>query len=195
MCAGSMQHEVSGLQLKRSECRVPVDDPERFRLEIMFSSGAQHNPYQHRPLMSHTMSISPREMLHKGVALRPRVQCSMFGMWLKIRRSVPLLACMIGCPSPASCLEPSSLLPQTAGCCCSTIHSLQLHACVHAAALHVGPGPPAVPAYHTSLLLLCRGWLVLAGCGGAPEPCGHPSKVCYSAEPKFGACPGLSLCR
>ena len=128
MCAGSMQHEVSGLQLKRSECRVPVDDPERFRLEIMFSSGAQHNPYQHRPLMSHTMSISPREMLHKGVALRPRVQCSMFGMWLKIRRSVPLLACMIGCPSPASCLEPSSLLPQTAGCCLPSIHCSYTHA-------------------------------------------------------------------
>ena len=50
---------------------MPVDDPERFRLEIMFSSGAQHNPYHHRPLMSHTMSISPREMLHKGVDLRP----------------------------------------------------------------------------------------------------------------------------
>ena len=47
-----------------------MDDPERFRLEIMFSSGAQHNPYQHRPAMSHTMSISPREMLHKGKSCR-----------------------------------------------------------------------------------------------------------------------------
>ena len=47
-------------------CRVPVDDAARFRLEIMFSSGAQHNPYQFRPVKSHTMSISPRECLHKG---------------------------------------------------------------------------------------------------------------------------------
>ena len=118
----------------------------------------------------------------------------MFGIWLKIRRSVPLLA-LYDWLSITSIVLGTEQSVATDCWLLSTINSPQLHACVHAAALHVGHGPSAVPAYHTSLLLLCRGWLVLAGCGGAPEPCGHTSKVCYSAEPKFGACPGLSLCR
>ena len=51
-----------------------MDDAARFRLEIMFSSGAQHNPYHFRPAQHHTMSISPRESLHKG-ALLPAAAC------------------------------------------------------------------------------------------------------------------------
>lgn len=47
--------------------RVPVDSPERFRLELVFSPGANFNPYEVVPLnKDHTLPVQPRACLHKG---------------------------------------------------------------------------------------------------------------------------------
>ncbi len=50
-------------------CRVPVDSPERFRVEILFSPGASHNPFEVVPLkQDHTLPVLPRMPLHAGEA-------------------------------------------------------------------------------------------------------------------------------
>ncbi|KAK9823756.1 hypothetical protein WJX72_005206 [[Myrmecia] bisecta] len=47
--------------------KVPVDSPERFRVELLFSPGASHNPYEVIPIKKdHTLPIAPRVPLHKG---------------------------------------------------------------------------------------------------------------------------------
>ena len=48
-------------------CRVPVDSPQRFRIELLFSPGASFNPYEVVPLhKNHTLPVQPRACLHKG---------------------------------------------------------------------------------------------------------------------------------
>ena len=48
-------------------CRVPVDSPQRFRVELLFSPGASFNPYEVVPLnKDHTLPVQPRACLHKG---------------------------------------------------------------------------------------------------------------------------------
>ena len=48
-------------------CRVPVDSPERFRVEVLFSPGASHNPFEVVPLkQDHTLPVLPRMPLHAG---------------------------------------------------------------------------------------------------------------------------------
>ena len=48
-------------------CRVPVDSPQRFRLELMFSPGASYNPYETVPLHhNHTLPVAHRVCLHDG---------------------------------------------------------------------------------------------------------------------------------
>jgi len=48
-------------------CRVPVDSPQRFRIELLFSPGASFNPYEVVPLhKDHTLPVQPRACLHKG---------------------------------------------------------------------------------------------------------------------------------
>jgi len=47
--------------------RVPVEDPARFRVEVLFSPGAAHNPMEVVPLkQDHTLPVSPRMALHRG---------------------------------------------------------------------------------------------------------------------------------
>ncbi|KAL0037051.1 hypothetical protein WJX77_010637 [Trebouxia sp. C0004] len=47
--------------------RVPVDSPQRFRVELLFSPGASFNPYEVVPLhKDHTLPVQPRACLHKG---------------------------------------------------------------------------------------------------------------------------------
>ena len=75
MCAGSMQHEVSELQLKGVSAGCLLMIPSGLDWRSCSPQVPSTTPTSTGPLMSHTMSISPREMLHKGVALRPRVQC------------------------------------------------------------------------------------------------------------------------
>ena len=44
-----------------------MDSPERFRLELVFSPGANFNPYEVVPLnKDHTLPVQPRACLHKG---------------------------------------------------------------------------------------------------------------------------------
>ena len=51
-------------------CRVPVDSPERFRVEVLFSPGASHNPFEVVPLkQDHTLPVLPRMPLHAGERL------------------------------------------------------------------------------------------------------------------------------
>lgn len=48
---------------------MPVDSPERFRVEILFSPGASHNPFEVVPLkQDHTLPVLPRMPLHAGEA-------------------------------------------------------------------------------------------------------------------------------
>ena len=48
-------------------CRVPVDSPQRFRVEVLFSPGASHNPCQVLPIkQDHTLPVQPRAPLHRG---------------------------------------------------------------------------------------------------------------------------------
>ena len=50
--------------------RVPVDSPERFRVEVLFSPGASHNPFEVVPLkQDHTLPVLPRMPLHAGELL------------------------------------------------------------------------------------------------------------------------------
>ena len=47
--------------------RVPVEDPARFRVEVLFSPGAAHNPFEVVPLkQDHTLPVAPRMALHRG---------------------------------------------------------------------------------------------------------------------------------
>ena len=48
-------------------CRVPVDSPERFRMEVLFSPGAAYSPYAVVPLhQDHTLPVTQRVCLHQG---------------------------------------------------------------------------------------------------------------------------------
>lgn len=48
-------------------CSVPVDSPQRFRIELLFSPGANFSPYEVVPLnKDHTLPVQPRACLHKG---------------------------------------------------------------------------------------------------------------------------------
>eukprot|EP00891_Asterochloris_glomerata_P003679 jgi/Astpho2/3679/gw1.00060.3.1_t len=47
--------------------RVPVDSPERFRMEVLFSPGAAYSPYAVVPLhQDHTLPVTQRVCLHQG---------------------------------------------------------------------------------------------------------------------------------
>ncbi len=49
------------------DCRVPVEDAARFRVEVLFSPGAAHNPLEVVPLkQDHTLPVAPRMALHRG---------------------------------------------------------------------------------------------------------------------------------
>ena len=47
---------------------VPVESPERFRVEVLFSPGANYNPFDFTmPLHNnHVLPTIPRTALHKG---------------------------------------------------------------------------------------------------------------------------------
>ncbi|KAK9799737.1 hypothetical protein WJX73_006464 [Symbiochloris irregularis] len=47
--------------------RVAVTSPERFRVEVLFSSGAYHNPYGNGSKTGHFLPVSVRSPLHRGV--------------------------------------------------------------------------------------------------------------------------------
>ncbi len=59
--------------------QVPVDLPERFRVEILFSSGAAHDPFAVAPedKPDHTLITAPREPMHihNGVPLAKLQAC------------------------------------------------------------------------------------------------------------------------
>eukprot|EP00798_Chlamydomonas_sp_ICE-L_P008124 gene8125-1371_t len=47
---------------------VPVESPERFRVEILFSSGANYSPFEVSPIkQDHVLPVSPRQMVHRDV--------------------------------------------------------------------------------------------------------------------------------
>ena len=51
--------------------RVPVDSAQRFRVEVLFSPGASHNPYAVKPVkQDHTLPVRRRAPLHRGVTTR-----------------------------------------------------------------------------------------------------------------------------
>ena len=44
-----------------------MESPERFRVEVLFSPGASHNPFEVVPMkQDHTLPIQPRMPLHPG---------------------------------------------------------------------------------------------------------------------------------
>ena len=46
---------------------MPVDSPERFRMEVLFSPGAAYSPYAVVPLhQDHTLPVTQRVCLHQG---------------------------------------------------------------------------------------------------------------------------------
>ena len=47
-------------------CRLPLDDPRRFRVEILFSPGASHDPFEVVPIKGkdHVLPILPRMPVH-----------------------------------------------------------------------------------------------------------------------------------
>ena len=54
--------------------RAPVDSPERFRVEVLFSQGASHNPFEVVPLkQDHTLPVLPRMALHAGESPRAKM--------------------------------------------------------------------------------------------------------------------------
>lgn len=62
-------------------CRVPVDSPQRFRVEILFSPGTSHNPCRVLPIKrDHTLPVLPRKPLHQGMP--PPSSCSSHAAWL-----------------------------------------------------------------------------------------------------------------
>mmetsp|Transcript_39332 Transcript_39332/g.111414 ORF Transcript_39332/g.111414 Transcript_39332/m.111414 type:complete len:1167 (-) Transcript_39332:153-3653(-) len=55
--------------------RVPVDDPQRFRVEILFSAGSSFNPFEVVPMRNspHRLPLQPRQAIHRdagGVTLQ-----------------------------------------------------------------------------------------------------------------------------
>lgn len=44
-------------------CRLPLNDPRRFRVQILFSPGAAYNPVELSP-PNHTLPIAPRKPVH-----------------------------------------------------------------------------------------------------------------------------------
>lgn len=69
------------------DCRVPVDSPQRFRLELLFSPGANFSPYEVVPLnKDHTLPVQPRACLHKGEPFVVRLACKL---------------CLLLCSSPS----------------------------------------------------------------------------------------------
>lgn len=48
-------------------CRVSVESPHRFRVEVLFSPGASHNPCSVVPIhRDHTLPVVHRHPLHRG---------------------------------------------------------------------------------------------------------------------------------
>lgn len=67
MTAECSTPEVAAMFHTMCPCRVPVDSPQRFRIELLFSPGAAFNPYEVVPLhKDHTLPVQPRACLHKG---------------------------------------------------------------------------------------------------------------------------------
>lgn len=57
----------NSMKSQSTYCRVPVDSPQRFRVELLFSPGANFSPYEVVPLhKDHTLPVQPRACLHKG---------------------------------------------------------------------------------------------------------------------------------
>lgn len=52
-------------------CRVPVDSPERFLVDVQFSPGANYDPFSLVPLHPHVLPVLPRKPLHDGAPSRP----------------------------------------------------------------------------------------------------------------------------
>lgn len=48
-----------------------MESPERFRVEVLFSPGAGHNPFEVIPIkQDHTLPIALRTPLHRGAPLK-----------------------------------------------------------------------------------------------------------------------------
>ena len=58
---------LAAAHLAGCACSVPVESPQRFRIELLFSPGANFSPYEVVPLnKDHTLPVQPRACLHKG---------------------------------------------------------------------------------------------------------------------------------
>ena len=64
-CPACMKSE--NLSYDRPGCRVSVESPHRFRVEVLFSPGASHNPCSVVPIhRDHTLPVVHRHPLHRG---------------------------------------------------------------------------------------------------------------------------------
>lgn len=54
-------------------CRVPVDSPQRFLVDVQFSAGANYDPFSLDPLQPHVLPVLPRRPLHSGTLYQPGV--------------------------------------------------------------------------------------------------------------------------
>ena len=61
-------------------CRVPVDSPQRFLVDVQFSAGANYDPFSLDPLHPHVLPVLPRRPLHTGSLYQPGVT-SQFTVW------------------------------------------------------------------------------------------------------------------
>ena len=52
-----------------------MTSPERFRVEVLFSSGAYHNPYDNGEKAGHFLPVSIRSPLHRG-GRGPSILCA-----------------------------------------------------------------------------------------------------------------------
>jgi hypothetical protein len=61
------------LKPKPMGCRVPVDSPQRFLVDVQFSAGANYDPFSLDPLHPHVLPVLPRRPLHTGSLYQPGV--------------------------------------------------------------------------------------------------------------------------
>ena len=52
-------------------CRVPVDSPQRFLVDVQFSAGANYDPFSLDPLHPHVLPVLPRRPLHTSSLYQP----------------------------------------------------------------------------------------------------------------------------
>jgi hypothetical protein len=139
--------------------RVAVESPERFRVEVLFSPGASHNPFEVVPIkQDHTLPIQPRTPLHHGILPnypginRPQskphdVPSEIVPRTLPIHPWTPLWTPLVGAclqspmespkPHPAAKWSPFDAfrLSHSSTCAQWSQHLTCMCACVHAQAL------------------------------------------------------------